>query len=276
MIELPESRTLKRQLEETVLGKRIIKAEAGHSPHGFAFYSGDPGDYSMMLAGRTVSGAGSFGGILELELEDMRLVFNDGVNLRFAEAGKPLPKKHQLYIQFEDETYLYATIQMYGGIAAEPLGKPSDNSYYQAAREKPDPLSEEFSREYFEGIAAAAPDKLSVKGLLATEQRIPGLGNGCLHDILWNAGLNPRQKAKELDDTDKLYESVKNTLQSMTRGGGRNTEKDLFGNPGGYEAKLSSKTWQYPCLRCGGAIVRKAYMGGNVYYCGDCQRMQGK
>ncbi len=40
MLEIPESNTLARQLSERFTGRAIMKAEAGHSPHGFAFYYG--------------------------------------------------------------------------------------------------------------------------------------------------------------------------------------------------------------------------------------------
>lgn len=272
MIELPESQTLARQLSQTVTGKRIVMVEAGHSPHGFAFYHGDTQGYPALLENKKIEDARAFGGIVVLIIEDARLVLNDGVNLRLLEAAAAPPKKHQLLMRFEDGTGVFATIQMYGGIMAFQQ-EEYDNSYYQAAREKPSPLVDAFNEAYFENIVKAAPEKLSVKGLLATEQRIPGLGNGCLQDILWNAGLNPRHKVRALSDEQlsELYKSIKTTLKEMTDKGGRNTEKGLYGKPGGYESRLSAKTWQYPCVRCGGAIVRKAYMGGNVYYCEHCQ-----
>lgn len=272
MIELPESQTLARQLSQTITGKRIEMVEAGHSPHGFAFYHGDPQGYPKLLENRNVESAQAFGGIVELIIEDTRLVFNDGVNLRLLEAVAAPPKKHQLLVRFNDGSGVFCTIQMYGGIMAFRQGE-YDNSYYKLAREKPGPLTDTFDETYFEDIVKAAPEKLSVKGLLATEQRIPGLGNGCLQDILWNAGLNPKHKVNALSEEQlsKLFKSTKTTLKEMTDKGGRNTEKDLYGHPGGYESRLSAKTWQYPCVRCGGAIVRKAYLGGNVYFCEDCQ-----
>ena len=64
---------------------------------------------------------------------------------------------------------------------------------------------------------------------------------------------------------------MKTTLAAMAMGGGRDTEKDLFGKPGGYRSVLSAKTLAFPCPVCGGAITRKAYMGGNVYFCAACQ-----
>ena len=69
-----------------------------------------------------------------------------------------------------------------------------------------------------------------------------------------------------------LYTCVKNTLKEMTDKGGRDTEKDLFGNNGGYCTKLSAKTINDPCKVCEGNINKEAYMGGNIYYCVNCQK----
>ena len=57
----------------------------------------------------------------------------------------------------------------------------------------------------------------------------------------------------------------------MTAKGGRSTEKDLYGKPGGYASVLTAKTLALPCPACCGAITRAAYMGGNVYFCANCQ-----
>jgi formamidopyrimidine-DNA glycosylase len=71
-----------------------------------------------------------------------------------------------------------------------------DNAYYLAAKEKPSPLDDEnFDEAYFLQILTAEETiKLNLKAALATHQRIPGLGNGVLQDILWHAKLSPRAK----------------------------------------------------------------------------------
>jgi formamidopyrimidine-DNA glycosylase len=108
---------------------------------------------------------------------------------------------------------------------------------------------------------------------LEAEQRIPGLGNGVLQDILFLARIAPRKKLQTMSDSElfALFQSVKSTLADMTQKGGRNTEKDMFGSEGGYQTLLSAKTYKNPCPVCGGPITREAYMGGNVYYCAVCQ-----
>ena len=68
---------------------------------------------------------------------------------------------------------------------------------------------------------------------------------------------------------------MKNTLREMADQGGRDTEKDLMGQSGGYQTYLSAKTWRGACPFCGGAIIRQAYLGGNVYFCIRCQPLEG-
>ena len=85
--------------------------------------------------------------------------------------------------------------------------------------------------------------------------------------------MNPQNKLSSLSDAQikQLFASVKTTLLEMTRQGGRDTEKDIYRKPGKYKTILSSKTLKEPCPRCGAAIERKAYLGGNVYFCPRCQ-----
>lgn len=272
MLELPESTTVSRQITETLAGRTVAFVEAAHTAHGFAFYSHDAEEYPDLLVGKTLDACTPAGSIVDATIGDMHLAFNDGVNIRYVEPGAKLPKKYQFHLAFDDGSGIVCSVQMYGAMMVYPNGV-TDNFYYNVAHEKPSPLSDAFNRRYFEGLVAEAEEKNSAKELLATKQRIPGLGNGVLQDILFNAGVNPQKKLRAMDqsDLDALFASIKSTLSAMTEAGGRNTDKDLFGNPGGYATLLSAKTKDRPCPRCGSPITRKAYLGGNVYFCPVCQ-----
>lgn len=273
MIELPEAAVLARQLTETVRGKTVERIVAAQSPHRFAWFTGDPAGYDALLRGKTVGDARSYGGLVELEAEDRVLVFGDGVSLRFHTDSSSLPKKHQLLMEFTDGAFVTASVQMYGGMWCE--GRDEwNNPYHATAKSKPSPLSDAFDAAYFATIVhAPSVQKLSTKALLATEQRIPGLGNGVLQDILFCARIHPRTKVQDLDEQDmkRLFESIPATLRAMLEGGGRDTDRDLFGAYGGYETKLSKKTVGTPCGVCGSQIVKQAYLGGSVYFCPTCQ-----
>lgn len=272
MIELPEAHVLAAQMNNDLTGKVVSQVVAAHSPHGFAFYNGDPKNYDAMLKGKTIMGARAYGGRVELELDDMRLSFFDGVNIRFLKNVSAPPPKHQLLIAFTDKTGFYCTISMYGGMLAFPEG--ADLGFYdRVSRDKPSPLTDEFDESYFNTLLDESSLKLSAKAFLATGQRIPGLGNGVLQDILWECRLSPKRKMATVSQGEyhTLFVTLKTVLKTMTDLGGRDTEKDFFQQPGGYHTIVSKKNVGMVCPRCGGSIVRSHYLGGNVYLCEKCQ-----
>lgn len=274
MIEIPEAIVLAEQCKQILTGKVVEEVLAGLSPHKFAWYVGEPGDYPKKLVGKRVQTAQAFGGHIEMELGDVFLAFSDGIQLSYLEENQKLPKKHQLLIRFTDQSVLVASVRMYGGIWCFFEGE-WDNIYYQLAKKKPGPLDEGFTPAYFRALVnEKRVQKLSVKAFLATEQRIPGLGNGVLQDILYDAGIHPKQKLHALTESDKegIYHSIHRVLSEMVEKKGRDTEKDLLDQPGGYRTKMSRKTLGTNCPKCGSQIQKASYLGGSIYYCPHCQR----
>jgi len=278
MIELPETRVLAEQINRTLVGKTIQNVAAGAFPHKFAWYSGNPDEYQDKLGGKTVTGAKSgasyaCGCATEITCGDMLLAIS--TSIRYHPLGDKLPAKHQLLIEFDDFSHLSCTVQMWGAMHCLPVGEDGLAEGYKPNK-NPTPFDPAFDEDFFRSLLAGVEQSMSVKAFLATEQRIPGLGNGVLHDILFHARINPRTRLEKLspEQRDALYSSVKNTLFEMAARGGRDTEKDLFGVSGGYRTILSSKTLDKPCPVCGSEIVREAYLGGNVYYCPVCQQLK--
>ncbi len=271
MIELPEAVVLSDQITRTLSGKRIARVTAAQSPHKFAWFSGDPADYPAKLTGRPVDYATGVGGIVEVHAGEWLIDYT--TNLRYYEPGEPLPQKHQLLLEFEDCSALVATVQMWGGMMCHRPDELTGLVDGDMARKCPSPLSAAFDRAYFDTLLTDAASKLSAKAFLATEQRIPGLGNGVLQDLLWRARIHPKRKMNTLaaEEWEALFDAVKNGLQIMTQMGGRDTETDLFGRPGGYTTILSKNTVDHPCPECESSIRKEAYMGGSIYYCPGCQ-----
>ena len=273
MIELPEATNLAAQFNQAVKGRSIGRVVAGHSPHKWAWFHGDPKGYADLLTGRTIGRATAYGGLVEIEVEPARLRFGEGVSLRLHAAGQPVAATHQLLLELDDGSALSGSVQMYGGLWAF-LPDQFRNAYHDRARQAPSPLSAAFTAAYFADLAAGPKaNKLTAKALLATEQRIPGLGNGVLQDILFEARIHPRHRVADLSarQWQDLYGAVRSVLAAMVRQGGRDTERDLFGHPGGYQTRLSRNTVGKPCPRCGEAIRKESYLGGAVYTCARCQ-----
>jgi len=274
MVELPEAYVLAEQLNSTIAGRTIIEAEANHSPHGFAFYSRPPELYAALLAGQVVRSVNAgteytCGGNVEILCDEQAIVLSTPI--KYHAAGAKIPDKHQLRLLFDDGASVTCTVQMWGAMLCVDRadGKLPEQFVVNKA---PEPFAAAFDYAYFKGLAAGK-EKLSAKAFLATEQRIPGLGNGVLQDILFHCGIHPKRKLSELAEVDfrAMFDSVKSTLRDMRAKGGRDTEKDIFGHSGGYQTKLSAKTKGQMCPVCGNEIAREAYLGGNIYFCRGCQ-----
>lgn len=275
MIEIPEAAALARQINETVRGRRVARVEAARSPHKFAWYCGDPATYPAMMEGKPIEEAYPLNGTLELRVGNAFLALSEGAFPAWYAPGAKLPDKHQLLLELEDGAGLVISVQMYGGVMCFYAGG-NQNPYYLVVREKPSPLTESFDRDHFDKVTAPPEvQKLSAKAALATDQRIPGLGNGSLQDILWVAKVHPRRLLSSLSqaELDALFASIKTTLKVMAEQGGRDTEKDLFGRPGGYATRCSKHTLGKPCPACGALIEKAAYMGGSIYFCPNCQNI---
>jgi formamidopyrimidine-DNA glycosylase len=275
VIEIPEAAVYARQLNETVIGRRIVHAEAAHSPHKFTWYCGEPSLYPETLEGKTIEESYPLNGTLELRIGDVYLALSEGANMTYLPKGSQVPQKHQLILELDDGSALVVSVQMYGGIMCFREGG-NENPYYLVVREKPSPLTVDFSREYFSGIISSPEvQRLSAKAALTTGQRIPGLGNGVLQDILYHARIHPKCPLNTLIeiDQDVLFSSITHTLQLMADQGGRDTERDLFGNPGGYITCCSKNTVGRPCQKCGALIEKASYMGGSIYFCPVCQKL---
>ncbi len=270
MLELPEAITMATQLQNTVIGKTVSHVCPPTKEHKFCWYHGDIGEYNNKIQGQEIVLAEAFGIYTEITFQNgQRLCINDGVNVRLVkkeEAGKA----YQLMICFTDGDALVFTVAMYGGIVL--YSGNYDNEYYLKSRAAILLFSKEFKmvfRELFEN----SKNTLSVKAFLATEQRFPGIGNGVLQDILFNARLHPKRKIGTLSEEDKnrLFDQILITIRDMIEKGGRDTEKDLYGQAGGYKTIMSKIGVKNGCPICSGEITKEAYLGGSVYYCKNCQ-----
>lgn len=272
MLEIPESKTISVQARNTLTGKKINEVCTATKQHKLTAYCGEPVAYKKLLEGKRIEKANGHGMFVDLCCESgVNITIGDGTNMRFYTAGEQRPEKHQLLIEFEDGSFVAFTVAMYGGIWA--YKGVFDNKYHLGSLKSISPLDDAFDETYFDNILRNTSKNISMKALLATEQRIPGLGNGVLQDILFNAGLHPKRKKSTLNDykEEELFHSLKTTLHKMTNLGGRDTEKDLFGNYGGYKTMLSKNTLKKPCPNCGDEIVKEVYMGGAIYFCPTCQ-----
>ncbi len=119
---------------------------------------------------------------------------------------------------------LVATVQMWGCLACfregEDAGVPDYLSAITQPCRSPMPLTgHTLTRCLSPELASSA------KAFLATEQRVPGLGNGVAQDILWTSHIHPKRKMATLSgvEIEGLFNAVKSVLADMVAQGGRDT-----------------------------------------------------
>lgn len=270
MLEFPEVLNISEQLRNNIVGKRVKMALPPTKVHKFCWYNGDPTEYNDAIKNCEIVSVEGFGIFVEIVFDNgYKLCFNDGVNVRIINNDE-IPKVYQLLIELNDNSSVVFTVAMYGGIILH--NDNYDNEYYIKSRKSIAPLSSEFEGFYRKIFAESKPN-LSVKAFLATEQRFPGIGNGVLQDILFEAEINPKRKISTLSDSEKdnLLSCINSVLKEMIQKGGRDTEKDIFGHKGGYKVQMSKNSLGTGCPKCGNEIVKETYLGGSIYYCPLCQ-----
>jgi len=292
-MSLAENQVISNQLQNTVVGKKIVRTIANQNPHSFVWFATEPRyafaakevshkqaeQYDEMLTGKIIKGSdvhfGSYSTYNFLYVGDRVLMF--GIPTRYYAAGEKLPKRHQLLLTFDDGSAMALCGSLGGTIYLFRVNKQGLAIDYMPPS-FPSVLSDDFSELFFldliknTDLTKLQPAK-SVKCFLATKNRIPGLDNVILHEILWEAQVNPKSIMATLgqDEYKRLYAAIKKVFPAVIAAGGRDTERDIFGNFGSYATKASKNTLGKPCDRCGELIVKESYMGGVVYYCPKCQ-----
>ena len=275
MIELPEAFVLVTQINETIVGKTLRRVTVNTRKHKFASFSGDPALYDAALSGKRVIkaifGADATGSsFIAIQCGDKALILN--TSIRYHEPGAEVAPIHQLMIEFHDSSKISCIVQIWGSMLCIPATE-LDKVDICTSGKHPSPLDDEFSMQYLMKLFESSKPSLSAKAFLTTDQRFPGIGNGVMHDILFNARIHPKRRiiSYALNNKERLYHCVKSTIRYMAERGGRDTEHDLFGNRGGYRTILSSKSVGLPCRNCHSLIEKEMYLGGNIYYCPECQ-----
>jgi formamidopyrimidine-DNA glycosylase len=278
MFEIPECVTISGQMAEHLSGKCIAEGTLGNSPHKFVWYNRDPDEFSSLVKGKVVGKATSKGRWIMVPI-------NPGYVLLFGECGgkiilhpsaSQLPKKYHLSLHFTDGAALSATTQMWGAMELYEKGKELERQYIHGMR--PTPTDTGFTAAYLSSLIeeSLAEGSRSVKGLLAQDQLIPGLGNAIAQDIMFRAKLHPKRPVSTLSKRQihALHRAIVEIVGEAIRLGGRNDEIDLLGNRGRYVRQMDKTAVGRPCPECGSRIEKMSYLGGSCYYCPECQPMR--
>ena len=188
-------------------------------------------------------------------------------------AGTQLPAKRHLTATLDDASSLTITVQGWGFLALLSTAEEAAFAPYQ--HRGVSPLDPRFTREHLAQLLATSKEyrRKPIKSFLVHDPNVGGIGNGMLQDILYRAQIHPRQRVCDLtaDEIDRLHGALRETMELAVAQGGRDSERDLHGQPGGYRPLMDRRAVDQPCPRCGTPIVKVSLLGGSCYYWPACQ-----
>jgi len=115
----------------------------------------------------------------------------------------------------------------------------------------------------------------ALKSFLLDQDRIAGIGNFYVHDILFKAHLHPMRTIQTLteNEVDGLSTAIHDRLELAIQKGGFAYEQDLFGQKGhfGMDDLLIGYKENQPCPVCGTVIVKIKTGSTSSFICSQCQ-----
>ena len=274
MPELPEVETVRRDLEQLVVGKRITAVEATHAR--LLRRHADPQEFVAQLTGRKITGVGRWGKYLLVDLDrsSATLVVHLGMSgqLLWASPKEPRVKHTHVVMNLGSRHELrYVDPRTFGELFVVETS-PADCL--------------RIGVDAFEGIESAhhlgellRARRRKLKDLLMSQTCVAGLGNIYTDEVLFLSGLRHDRQSHTLDDNEveRLYEAIAEILGAAVelRGSSLRDQqyRDVAGAVGSYQARhrVYAREGQ-PCVRCGSPITRIVAGGRSHFSCGACQR----
>lgn len=275
MFELPEVRTLARQMEAELRGREVVASCIGGQRPRFLFVSPDPDVFDLEIVGQRFSRIRSQGKWIFAGFErGLTLIIGEfGGRLLLHAPWNELPRKRHWILELDDGSKLTLTIQMWGFVGL--LSDREIAAHPYAGTLGPCPLERDFTVDRLTQRLdrQVMENDVPIKAFLTHEANICGIGNGYLQDILFRARLSPKRKIGSLtpQERESLHAAAVSTLRQAVQLGGRDTEIDLYGNKGAYTPLLDKRAAGKPCPDCRTPVEKITFLGGSCYICPACQ-----
>jgi len=267
MPELPEVETIKRDLEKTILGKKIIGVYV-HNPK--VIREPAPAAFKKFLEGQTIKNILRRAKLLILELSNgSALTIHLKMSGQLVLRQKTLGTNSRVAFHLSSgETLDFNDQRLFGELRL--LDDWKKLKFVQALG--PEPFDLTFSD--FKDMLSKR--KTKIKPLLMDQSFISGIGNLYAAEILFWAKINPQRSAQSLTKEEKeiLYKEIKEVLSDAIKHGGSSVDDYV---------RVSGKNGDYSrfhqvygradksCFVCGNPIKRITQAGRGTYFCAKCQ-----
>lgn len=266
MPELPEVETIKRILEKSLVGKKIVDIEVRKAK----IFKGE----TKNVIGKTIKEIERRGKVLIVKLSGNKALL---VHLKLTGQlvfGEPGKTTHVIF-KIDNKKLLYNDLRQFGWI------KVVSGSKYQVlsmiGKLGVEPFSKEFTTNHLKQIFSQTGRP--VKLVLMDQERIAGIGNIYANEILFEAGILPAKQANKLtnDEVNRVYRAMIKVLKEGIKYGGSSAKDESYIKPTGESGSYQKHFRVYQragqkCLKCGGLVKRINLAGRGTFYCPSCQK----
>ena len=287
MPELPEVETVRRGLENLVIGRVISRV---HHDNDKSFPNA-PGDVEAFVVGASVTAIHRRAKVLLIDLSsDYTLVVHLKMTgqlvfvgeQRFG-AGHPndsligrLPDKStRVTIEFIDGSHLFFNDQRkFGWMRLHPTAEVPNINFMQKVG--PEPLEEDFTPEtFYERLQRRA--NTTIKAAILDQTVLAGVGNIYADEGLWGAKIHPATRVKDIpyEKITDLWREIREVMSlAIEKGGSSNhTYINAEGKKGSYmDFARAFRREGLPCPRHPDVLIEKIKVAGRgTHICPVCQ-----
>ena len=286
MPELPEVETIRRDLSENLLHKKIIDVLV-RLPK---IVKNEVIDFTKFLIGQEFTQISRRGKLLIFDINNDlfltchlrmtgQLIYQDKTKITAGGHSDPgfdpelFDNKSHVQITFADNSKLFFNDMRQFGYMHIVNKKGLDNVLEPFGIE---PLTPEFTLEAFK---AMLPKKRNIKAFLLDQHFIVGIGNIYADETLFSSGIHPIRKAGSLTPSEikKLHQNIIKilTLAVEQRGTTFNDYVDGKGNKGSFLnfLKVYGRDGK-PCRVCDTKIKKTKITGRGTRFCPQCQPLE--
>ena len=267
MPELPEVETTVRGLARVLDGRRIARIEARRPDLRRAL----PVDLGQRLTGARVTGLRRRAkyGLVDTDRDDT-LVFHLGMSGHWRVDPSELGKHDHFLIETDEgRRVVLNDARRFGSLDLIATAELDRTPPFDSLGPEPLDLDPRDLQRRLAGRTAA------IKLLLLDQRIVAGLGNICVCESLYRAGIHPRRPggSVSLERLKRLVPAIHDVIEEAIAAGGSSL-KDFVSPDGelGYFSKTFA-VYDREGQPCGsGGIVKRIVQGGrSTFYCPSCQ-----
>ena len=273
--ELPEVETVRKGLEQLVLGATIKSVDV----YWDRIISGsiESSEFKQLLLGETIKEFDRRGKYIIFRFEHWALVSHLRMEGKYEveESAAPLKKHTHVVFHLTDGRDLrYLDVRKFGRMTLVPLGKEFSMTGIKLLG--PEPTEETFDEKTF--YKTLQTKKRAVKPLLLDQTVVAGLGNIYVDEALFEANIHPMRTANSLtkNEVSQLHKAIIQVLGDAVIAGGTTIRsyQNALGEAGTFQVKLSVYGKKgMPCVRCNTPIEKIKVAQRGTHFCPNCQRL---